>query len=96
MDSSITNLQRELISAQKKCDAIKSHAEERLETANQEISRLKNAYDGEISLLKAKLSKNEYKVKSLEGVIDMKTKENQELMAICDDLIQKMDSSTTK
>ena len=93
MDSSIASLQRELLNAQKKYEMIKSHAEERLEGANQELQKLKSGYDGEIGLLKVKLSKHESKIKSLESVIEMKSKENQELMDICDDLIQKMDNA---
>ena len=93
MDGSIASLQPELLNAQKKYDLIKSHAEERLEAANQELQRLQTGYDSEIGLLKVKLSKHELKIKSLEGVIEMKTKENHELMSICDDLIQKMDNA---
>lgn len=92
MDSSISSLQRELIAVQKKYELLRVHAEEKLEGANQELGRLKNAYDSECSLLRVKLSKSELKVKSLENVIEMKTKENKELMDICDDLIQKMDA----
>ena len=92
MDGSISCLQRELMSSQKKYEMLKVHAEDKLENANQELSKLKCAYDAEISLLKVKLSKSELKIKSLESTIEMKTKENKELMDICDDLIQRMDS----
>ena len=50
-----------------------------------------NQGEKEIALLKAKLQKGELKMKGLEQTIEQKKTENAELMAICDDLIKKME-----
>jgi alpha-D-ribose 1-methylphosphonate 5-triphosphate synthase subunit PhnG len=52
---------------------------------------LKEKYEDELSLAKAKLTKAEVRVSTLENTVASKTKENAELMAICDELIQKID-----
>jgi hypothetical protein len=39
----------------------------------------------------ARLQKAEIKMKSLQDSLDAKEKENKELLAICDDLISKLD-----
>ena len=59
--------------------------------ASKEIAGLKEKYEDELSLAKAKLSKAEVRANTLESAAASKTKENAELMAICDELIQKID-----
>ena len=46
--------------------------------------------DAEMARLSAMLKKAEMKVTSLERCVDQKTKENEELTAICDELIAKV------
>lgn len=49
--------------------------------------------DVELSAVKAKLLKAELRIGSLEEALASKTRENKELGAICDELIQKIDPS---
>lgn len=58
---------------------------------NAETRSHKETLEFELSATKAKLLKSELKISSLESAIDAKTKENSELMTICDELIHKMD-----
>jgi hypothetical protein len=53
----------------------------------------KHFQDAEIARLTAILKKTEMKVASLERNIEQKQKENEELTAICDELIAKVGSS---
>jgi hypothetical protein len=55
---------------------------------------MREKYDDELSAAKAKLSKAELRASMLETTVATKSKENTELMAICDELIQKMDRTT--
>ena len=48
-------------------------------------------FEDEISATKAKLLKAELRTSSLESAVEAKAKENSELMAICDELISKID-----
>ena len=59
--------------------------------AGKEIAKVRQEYEDQLSLAKAKLVKAEVKVSTLENTVANKTKENGELMAICDELIQKID-----
>jgi len=71
-------------------ELLKSHAEETLEKANREIENMAKSQDAEMARLSAMLKKAEMKVTSLERCVEQKTKENEELTAICDELIAKV------
>lgn len=58
--------------------------------ANQELELITQSYEKEQAKLKAMLRKSEIQINSLQNALDRKTKENQELTAICDELIVKL------
>lgn len=62
---------------------------------NTEAKSTKDSLEYELSATKAKLLKSELKISSLESAIETKTRENSELMTICDELIHKMDKRCT-
>ncbi|XP_038649281.1 transforming acidic coiled-coil-containing protein 3 [Scyliorhinus canicula] len=72
--------------------ALKVHAEEKLNQANEEIAQVRNKYKAEVAALKAHLRKEQMKANSLERSLEEKTKENVELSKICDELISKMET----
>lgn len=57
------------------------------------MENLKRNLEGEISRVKAVLKKTEMKLASVETTLDQKTKENEELTKLCDELINKLGSS---
>ncbi|XP_059505960.1 transforming acidic coiled-coil-containing protein 3-like [Stegostoma tigrinum] len=71
--------------------ALKVHAEEKLNQANEEIAQVRNKSKAEIAALQAQLRKEQMKTNSLERSLEEKTKENVELSKICDELISKME-----
>ncbi|KAM4051659.1 transforming acidic coiled-coil-containing protein 3 [Anomaloglossus baeobatrachus] len=71
--------------------ALKAHAEEKLNRANEEIAQVRNKAKAEATALQATLRKEQMKIQSLERSLEQKTKENDELTKICDDLILKME-----
>ncbi|XP_043566282.1 transforming acidic coiled-coil-containing protein 3 [Chiloscyllium plagiosum] len=71
--------------------ALKAHAEEKLNQANEEIAQVRNKYKAEVAALQAQLRKEQMKTNSLERSLEEKTKENVELSKICDELISKME-----
>jgi len=75
-----------------KYQLLKEHAEEKLEEANKEIDNISKSQEAEIAKLTAMLQKTEMKAKSLEITVEQKVKENEELTAICDELIAKVGS----
>ena len=60
-------------------------------SANTEVARIRQDNDHELALLRAKLQRSEVKIKTQEQTIQQKETENGELMAICDELIGKME-----
>ncbi|XP_077136314.1 transforming acidic coiled-coil-containing protein 3 isoform X2 [Ranitomeya variabilis] len=71
--------------------ALKAHAEDKLNRANEEIAQVRSKAKGEATALQAALRKEQMKTQSLERSLEQKTKENDELTKICDDLILKME-----
>ncbi|XP_029091419.1 transforming acidic coiled-coil-containing protein 3 isoform X3 [Monodon monoceros] len=71
--------------------ALKAHAEEKLQLANEEITQVRSKAQAEALALQAVLRKEQMRIHSLEKVVEQKTKENDELTRICDDLISKME-----
>lgn len=59
--------------------------------ANNAIESHKKTFEDDISVTKAKLLKAELKISFLDSTVEAKTKENAELVAICDELISKID-----
>ncbi|OPJ70814.1 transforming acidic coiled-coil-containing protein 3 isoform A [Patagioenas fasciata monilis] len=70
--------------------ALKAHAEEKLHQANEEIAQVRSKAKAETAALQASLRKEQMRIQSLETSLEQKTKENDELTKICDDLISKL------
>ncbi|NXQ08682.1 TACC3 protein, partial [Vidua macroura] len=73
--------------------ALKAHAEEKLQQANEEIAQVRSKAKSETAVLQATLRKEQMRIQSLERSLEQKTKENDELTKICDDLILKMEKN---
>ncbi|KAF7710420.1 hypothetical protein HF521_009292 [Silurus meridionalis] len=73
--------------------ALKIHAEEKLDKANAEIAQVRVKAKQEQAAYQASLRKEQMKVDSLERTLDQKNKEIEELTKICDELIAKMGKS---
>ncbi|XP_078522453.1 transforming acidic coiled-coil-containing protein 1 isoform X5 [Lissotriton helveticus] len=73
--------------------ALKIHAEEKLNKANEEIAQVRTKAKSESAALHAGLRKEQMKVDSLERALQQKNQEIEELTKICDELIAKMGRS---
>ena len=69
---------------------LKKHAEEKLEQANVTIGEERKSAAAELTRLRASLKLAEMKAAKLEKQVDEKVKENEELTALCDELIAKV------
>lgn len=70
--------------------ALKVHAEEKLDKANEEIAQVRAKAKAESTALHAGLRKEQMKVESLERALQQKNQEIEELTKICDELIAKL------
>ncbi|XP_059214850.1 uncharacterized protein tacc2 [Centropristis striata] len=73
--------------------ALKIHAEEKLDKANSDIAQVRAKAKQEQAAHQASLRKEQMKVDSLERTLEQKNKEIEELTKICDELIAKMGKS---
>lgn len=71
-------------------DTLRQHAMMQLNKANQELDNVKKAHQSEITKLNAMLKKSEIHATSLQESLAQKLKDNEELTAICDELINKV------
>ncbi|XP_029141828.1 transforming acidic coiled-coil-containing protein 1 [Protobothrops mucrosquamatus] len=70
--------------------ALKIHAEEKLDKANEEIAQVRTKSKAESAAFHAGLRKEQMKVESLERSLQQKNREIEELTKICDELIAKL------
>ncbi|CAK6435977.1 unnamed protein product [Pipistrellus nathusii] len=73
--------------------ALKVHAEEKLDRANAEIAQVRGQAQQEQAAFQASLRKGQLRVDALERTLEQKNKEIEELTKICDELIAKMGRS---
>lgn len=78
---------------EQKYQALKAHAEEKINKANEDIAQVRNKARTEYLALDASLRKEQMKVQSLEVSLKQKIQDKEELTRICDELISKMGKS---
>merc|ERR1712029_812232 len=93
LKASLEDLTTKYRKEEERYEVLRSHAELKLEEANSKISELQRSKAAEIAKLTALLRKSEMRIASLERSVDQKTRENQELTTICDELIAKVGQS---
>lgn len=71
-------------------ETLRQHAMQQLNKANAELDLVKKAHQAEILKLNAMLKKSEVHASSLQESLAQKIKDNEELTAICDELINKV------
>ncbi|XP_047994469.1 transforming acidic coiled-coil-containing protein 3-like [Leguminivora glycinivorella] len=71
-------------------ETLRQHAMQQLNKANAELDSVKKAHQAEILKLNAMLKKSEVHASSLQESLTQKIKDNEELTAICDELINKV------
>ncbi|XP_063086388.1 transforming acidic coiled-coil-containing protein 3 isoform X1 [Cavia porcellus] len=70
--------------------ALKAHAEEKLRLANEMIAQVRSKAQAEALAFQANLTKAQMQIHSLEKAVEQKSKENEELTRIYDNLISKV------
>jgi len=88
--------QERLQQEQHKYETLKLHAAQKLEAAQQETENMRRNLEAESSRIKAVLKKTEMRLSSVETSLEQKTKENEELTTLCDELINKLGSSANR
>merc|ERR1712179_751163 len=92
LKANVTNLSTRYKKGKERYELLKTHAETKLNEANSRIAEIQRSKSAEIAKLTALLRKAEMRVASLERSLEQKSRENQELTTICDELIGKVGS----
>eukprot|EP01135_Chromosphaera_perkinsii_P011663 Nk52_evm1s2473 gene=Nk52_evmTU1s2473 len=93
LKDSVAAVKKDLENSEQRYEALKKHAEDKIQSANEDIERVKENNRSEIAVLRAKLLKAESRAKTCEHQLEAKEKENAELLGICDELIAKLDGA---
>ena len=88
----VCNLQEKLKKDLGRYDVLKNDANEKLAIANGKLEESKKSGEAQIMKLRMRLKKEEMRVKSLENDVEKKSRENEELTEICDQLISRVGS----
>merc|ERR1712142_1160710 len=92
LKSTVEDLSSRYKKGEERYEMLKEHAETKLSEASSRMEEVTKTKGVEIARLTAQLRKAEMMVTSLERQVDQKTRENQELTTICDELISKVGS----
>merc|ERR1712126_497083 len=90
LKAQVKEVSEKLQKSEERYELLKTHAEGKLNEANQALDEIKRTKSAEISKLQMMLRKADMKVSTLERTVEQKTKENIELTNICDELISKV------
>jgi len=80
----LSALEQDLAVTESRYNALKTHAEQKLDSASEKVAQFTAANQKEIENLADKLTKSEAKSKTLEQVYIAKLRENQDLQQICE------------
>ncbi|XP_031769058.2 putative uncharacterized protein DDB_G0282133 [Galleria mellonella] len=87
---SIKEFEENLVKMQSNYELLKQHATSKLNHANQELEKMNRVHEAEVLKLNAMIKRKDLHITSLEETLAQKTKANEELTAICDELINKV------
>ncbi|KAJ0173475.1 hypothetical protein K1T71_010624 [Dendrolimus kikuchii] len=87
---SLAEFEENLTKMQNNYELLKQHATSKLNHANQEFEKMNRAHEAEVLKLNAMIKRKDLHITSLEETLAQKTKANEELTAICDELINKV------
>ncbi|KAF9427568.1 hypothetical protein BGZ76_002291 [Entomortierella beljakovae] len=86
----IEALKQDFETSESRYDNLRGHADAKMLMASQEMEQIKMGYDSEIAMLKGQLSRQEMQVRALEQAVEIKKKENEELIMFSEELISKL------
>ncbi|KAI3635373.1 hypothetical protein MIR68_006939 [Amoeboaphelidium protococcarum] len=90
-----SELQQELVAALNAVEAVKSHAEGKINEANMELERIKQDFESEKIALLTQITRSGAQIGSLQKELDQKVSEKQQISLICNEFITKLKSFDT-
>ncbi|KAF9941958.1 hypothetical protein BGZ67_003529 [Mortierella alpina] len=86
----VETLKQDFETSESRYESVKVHADAKLVQASQEMEQARMVYDNEIAQLKAQLNRQEMQMRTLEQALEIKNKENEDLILFSEELIAKL------
>ncbi|KAG0199271.1 hypothetical protein BGX28_007430, partial [Mortierella sp. GBA30] len=86
----VDTLKQDFETSESRFESVKAHADAKLVQASQEMEQARMMYDNEIAMLKSQLSRQEMQMRTLEQALEIKNKENEDLILFSEELIAKL------
>ncbi len=83
-------LKQDFETSESRYENVKIHADAKLVQASQEMEQARVVYDNEIAQLKAQLNRQEMQMRTLEQALEIKNRENEDLILFSEELIAKL------
>eukprot|EP00052_Salpingoeca_macrocollata_P009107 m.71995 g.71995 ORF g.71995 m.71995 type:complete len:137 (-) comp16934_c0_seq2:30-440(-) len=95
LKSACEQAQQALKQSEERYGKLKEHAEKKIMEANEEIAKVREDNKAQIMLMTTKMKKAESETAQLQRQLEAKEKDNEELTAICNDLVKQLESRST-
>ncbi|KAF9567895.1 hypothetical protein EC968_003131 [Mortierella alpina] len=86
----VETLKQDFETSESRFENVKVHADAKLAQASQEMEQARAMYDNEIAQLKAQLNRQEMQMRTLEQALEIKNRENEDLILFSEELIAKL------
>ncbi|KAI8594784.1 hypothetical protein EDD21DRAFT_421326, partial [Dissophora ornata] len=86
----IETLKQDFETSDSRYESLKGHADSKMLKASQEMEQARIVYDSEIAMLKSQLGRQEMQMRTLEQALEIKNKENEDLILFSEELIAKL------
>ncbi|KAF9090106.1 Transforming acidic coiled-coil-containing protein 3 [Mortierella sp. GBA35] len=88
--NAVEALKQDFETSESRYEKVKAHADAKFVVASQEMEQSRIVFENEVAMLKAQLSRQEMQMRTLEQALEIKNKENEDLILFSEELIAKL------
>ncbi|KAF9132932.1 Transforming acidic coiled-coil-containing protein 3 [Mortierella sp. 14UC] len=88
--NAVEALKQDFETSETRYEKVKTHADQKFIVASQEMEQTRIVFENEIAMLKQQLGRQEMQMRTLEQALEIKNKENEELIFFSEELIAKL------
>ncbi|KAF9927250.1 Transforming acidic coiled-coil-containing protein 3 [Linnemannia zychae] len=88
--NAVEALKQDFEASEARYEKVKAHADAKFIVASQEMEQTRIGFENEVAMLKAQLSRQEMQMRTLEQALEIKNKENEDLILFSEELIAKL------
>ncbi|OAQ23015.1 hypothetical protein K457DRAFT_261842 [Linnemannia elongata AG-77] len=88
--NAVESLKQDFETSETRYEKVKAHADAKFVIASQEMEQTRIVFENEVAMLKGQLSRQEMQMRTLEQALEIKNKENEDLILFSEELIAKL------